>query len=334
AIGHFGTAGYIAAGAVGRLVDPRGRSRSTEDLKVPESLRFLRDSMVATALSMVLMYLVVAVVYLARAGQETAFDAFEDGASDIGNYLMQSVTQGLQFGIAVAVILFGVRTILGELVPAFQGIAAKVVPGAIPALDAPIVFPYAQNAVLIGFISSFIGGLTGLALLAVWLNPMFGVALILPGLVPHFFTGGAAGVYGNATGGRRGAMLGAFANGLIITILPAFLLGVLGTFGDANTPFADADFAWFGILIGWSAPRSRSLGLILGADVGLVVLAVGPRPQRNLAEGTWDPTPWRDAPEGAAEAARDPTAAVENNKSVSAALTAASAKYPKVAPPQ
>src|SRR5699024_10336430 len=51
AIGHFGTAGYIAAGAVGRLVDPRGRSRSTEDLKVPESLRFLRDSMVATALS-------------------------------------------------------------------------------------------------------------------------------------------------------------------------------------------------------------------------------------------------------------------------------------------
>src|SRR5690625_7716593 len=54
AIGHFGTAGYIAAGAVGRLVDPRGRSRSTENIKVPESLRFLRDSMVATALSMVL----------------------------------------------------------------------------------------------------------------------------------------------------------------------------------------------------------------------------------------------------------------------------------------
>ena len=29
AIGHFGTAGYIAAGAVGRLVDRTGRSRST-----------------------------------------------------------------------------------------------------------------------------------------------------------------------------------------------------------------------------------------------------------------------------------------------------------------
>src|SRR5699024_1019115 len=159
AIGHFGTAGYIAAGAVGRLVDPKGKSRSTEDLKVPESLRFLRDSMVATALSIVLMYPVVDVAYLARAGQESAFGAFEGGATGVGNYLMQSVIQGLQFGIAVAVILFGVRTILGELVPAFLGIAAKVVPGAIPALDAPIVFPYAQNAVLIGFLSSFAGGL-------------------------------------------------------------------------------------------------------------------------------------------------------------------------------
>lgn len=105
--------------------------------------------MVATALSMVIMYVVLAIGFLARAGQTEAFTAFDNGATGVGNYLMQSVTQGLQFGVAVAVILFGVRTILAELVPAFQGIANKVVPGAIPALDAPIVFPFAQNAVLI-----------------------------------------------------------------------------------------------------------------------------------------------------------------------------------------
>ena len=339
AIGHFGTLGYVAAAATGKVVggkDKAKQSPSTEDLKLPEGLRFLRDSMVSTALSMAIMYIILALLFLARAGKEEAFQAFEGGATNVGNFIMQSVTQGLQFGVAVAVILFGVRTILGELVPAFQGIAAKVVPGAIPALDAPIVFPYAQNAVLIGFISSFIGGLTGLALLAVWLNPMFGVALILPGLVPHFFTGGAAGVYGNATGGRRGAMLGAFANGLIITILPAFLLGVLGTFGDANTTFGDADFGWFGILIGWSAQLTGALGLILCAIVGLAVLALGWWSQRKLVDGNWDPTPWRDEPAGAAEAAGDPNAASDGNasKSVSAGLTAASAKYPKVAPPQ
>lgn len=229
AIGHFGTSGYVAAGAVGKLVGGKGKkaSPSTEEMKLPEGLRFLRDSMVATALSMALMYVVLAVLFILRAGQTEAFTAFTGGATGVGNYLMQSVTQGLQFGVAVAVILFGVRTILGELVPAFQGIAEKVVLGAIPALDCPIVFPYAQNAVLIGFISSFVGGLVGLAVLSAWLNPVFGVALILPGLVPHFFTGGAAGVYGNATGGRTEARYAVHL--LTDCSSPSFRLSFLGS---------------------------------------------------------------------------------------------------------
>lgn len=331
AIGHFGTAGYLAAGAVGKMVGGKGEkmSKSTEELKLPEGLRFLRDSMVATALSMALMYIVLAVMFMVRAGTEEAFTAFEGGATNVGNYLMQSSTQGLQFGVAVAVILFGVRTILGELVPAFQGIAAKVVPGAIPALDAPIVFPYAQNAVLVGFIFSFIGGLVGLAVLAAWLGPTFGVALILPGLVPHFFTGGAAGVYANATGGRRGAIFGAFVNGLIITFLPAFLLGVLGSFGDANTTFGDADFGWFGLLLGWSSKAGGALGLVLIAGLGVAVLALGWFSQRKLVATNWDPTPWREQP-GAAT----PKAEASGVKPLAAGQTAASKKYPKVLPPK
>ncbi|GAA1477946.1 PTS ascorbate transporter subunit IIC [Nocardioides aestuarii] len=295
AIGHFGTLGYIVSGSVGRVTGG-GRSRSTEELKLPESLRFLRDSMVATALSMVIMYVVLASLFVIREGQEEAFTAFPDGATGVGNYLMQSVTQGLQFGVAVAVILFGVRTILGELVPAFQGIAAKVVPGAIPALDAPIVFPYAQNAVLVGFLSSFSGGLVGLVLLSVWLNPVFGLALILPGLVPHFFTGGAAGVYGNATGGRVGAITGGFANGLLITLLPAGLLEVLGSFGEANTTFGDADFGWFGILVGSSAKAGAVLGLVLICLVGAALLVGAIVFQRRVVDTGWDPSPHRERP--------------------------------------
>lgn len=320
AIGHFGTVGYIAAGAVGRMVDPKGRSRSTEEIKVPEGLRFLRDSMVATALSMVLMYLVVAVVYLVRVGQDTAFTAF-GGATDIGDYLMQSVTQGLGFGIAVAVILFGVRTILGELVPAFQGIAAKAVPGAIPALDAPIVFPYAQNAVLVGFISSFAAGLIGLFVLAAWLGPAFGLAVILPGLVPHFFTGGAAGVFGNATGGRRGAVAGGFANGLLITFLPALLMQVLGNFGSANTTFGDADFGWFGLLIGNVAKSGPVLGAVLLAVLGAAILGGAILVQRRVVDKGWDPAPARAAGSVAPGDERAPRQA------------ASGGRYPRIAPP-
>lgn len=69
-------------------------------------------------------------------------------------------------------------------------------------------------------------------------------------MVPHFFVGATAGVFGNATGGRRGAILGAFAQGLLITFLPVFLLPVLGDIGIANTTFSDADFGVIGILLG------------------------------------------------------------------------------------
>jgi PTS system ascorbate-specific IIC component len=100
--------------------------------------------------------------------------------------------------------------------------------------------------VLIGFISSFVGGIIGMIILGF----IPGAAVIVPGLVPHFFVGGTAGVFGNATGGRRGAIIGAFVNGLIITFLAALLLPVLGDLGFANTTFGDSDFQWLGILVG------------------------------------------------------------------------------------
>jgi PTS system ascorbate-specific IIC component len=80
---------------------------------------------------------------------------------------------------------------------------------------------------------------------------VFGLKVIVPGLIPHFFTGAAAGVFGNATGGRRGAMFGSFANGLLISFLPALLLPVLGSLGFEGTTFGDSDFGIVGILLGY-----------------------------------------------------------------------------------
>ena len=77
-----------------------------------------------------------------------------------------------------------------------------------------------------------------------------GLALIIPGMVPHFFDGGTAGVFGNATGGRRGAVIGALINGFLITLIPALLLSFLGSLGLSNTTFGDTDFGWVGILAG------------------------------------------------------------------------------------
>lgn len=236
AVGHFGSFGYFVAAKVGKLTGDK--TKSTEEVKVPKSLGFLRDSSVALALTMAIMFFVVSLV----AGQSFIEEELSGGT----NFLVFSLLQAITFAGGVFIILAGVRMLIAEIVPAFKGVADKVVPNAKPALDCPIVFPFAPNAVIIGFLSSFVAGLISMFLL-----PIFGLAIIVPGLVPHFFTGAAAGVFGNATGGRRGAILGAFANGLLISFLPALLLPVLGSLGFEGTTFGDSDFGIVGILLGY-----------------------------------------------------------------------------------
>ncbi|PPA69546.1 PTS ascorbate transporter subunit IIC [Jeotgalibacillus proteolyticus] len=236
ALGHFGSIGYFVAAKVGKLTGDK--TKTTEEVKVPKSLGFLRDSSVALALTMAIMYFVVAMV----AGSGFIEAELSDGT----NFLVFSLLQAITFAGGVFIILAGVRMLIAEIVPAFKGVADKIVPNAKPALDCPIVFPFAPNAVIIGFLSSFTAGLISLLLL-----PVFGLAVIVPGLVPHFFTGAAAGVFGNATGGRRGAIIGAFTNGLLISFLPALLLPVLGSLGFEGTTFGDSDFGVVGILLGY-----------------------------------------------------------------------------------
>lgn len=233
--GHFSALGYWLSAQVGKVVG-KG-SKSTEEMNFPKWLLFMRDTSVAISLTMGILYLIVAVA----AGPEYVQSQLSGGQ----NFIIFALIKAITFAGGVFVILSGVRLILGEIVPAFKGIATKIVPNAKPALDCPVVFPYAPNAVIIGFLSSFVGGILGMVILIALDAPV-----ILPGVVPHFFTGATAGVFGNATGGRRGAVLGSIANGLLITFLPVLLMPVLGNLGFANTTFSDADFGIVGIILG------------------------------------------------------------------------------------
>jgi PTS system ascorbate-specific IIC component len=189
-------------------------------------------------------------------------EGFDPAMVNNQQFVIFSIIQSLTFAGGVYIVLAGVRLVLAEIVPAFKGISEKIVPDAKPALDCPVVFPYAENAVLIGFLVSFLGGLVGLGILSVLNGAGVTLALILPGVIPHFFCGATAGVFGNATGGRRGAVLGAFGHGLLITFLPAFLMPVLGSLGFANTTFSDADFTAVGIIFGNVANAVQGYGLL------------------------------------------------------------------------
>ncbi|HGO5857290.1 TPA: PTS ascorbate transporter subunit IIC [Mannheimia haemolytica] len=257
ALGHFGTLGYVLAGSIGQLVG-KG-SKSTEEMDLPKNLGFLRDSSISISLTMMAIYYILAIA----SGSE-----YVSTLSGGQHYLVYATIQAITFAAGVYVILQGVRLILAEIVPAFTGFSEKLVPDAKPALDCPIVFPYAPNAVLVGFLASFLGGILSLAILG-----QLNWVLILPGVVPHFFCGATAGVFGNATGGRRGAIVGAFIHGILITFLPVFLLPVLGSLGFANTTFSDADFGGIGIVLGYMA-QYFDKNIITLIIIGLFTLLV------------------------------------------------------------
>lgn len=258
-LGHFSTIGYWASGVVGKFVGGKN-VKSTEDINFPQSLAFFRDSSVAIGLTMTIIYLLLAIV----AGPAYVHANLSGGT----NFVLYSVTLGITFAAGVFIILQGVRLILAEIVPAFKGISEKFIPGAKPALDCPVVFPYAPNAVLIGFFASFLGGILGM----VGLIAMGGI-IILPGVVPHFFTGATAGVFGNATGGIRGAVLGAFVNGILLTFAPLLLMPLLGDLGFANTTFSDLDFIATGYILGMLGRVSALVvtAVVFAVAIGLVV---------------------------------------------------------------
>lgn len=258
AMGHFGSLGYYLSAWAGKFA---GKPEdSTEKIEIPEKWGFLRDTTVSTALTMMVIYLIAAIA---------AGPAYVATLAGSMSPFLFAVLAALQFAVGVTVVYAGVRMILGDLIPAFQGIATKVIPNAIPAVDCAVFFTYAPTAVVIGFLSSFIGGIIGMLILGV-----LGGILIIPGLVPHFFCGATAGIFGNATGGRRGAAFGAFINGLAITFLPALLLPVLGSLGFQNTTFGDADFGVLGIFIGQSANAFGMAGVYAICAIFLAVLII------------------------------------------------------------
>lgn len=236
ALGHFCTIGYLFEAGVAKLFGERGENKkSIEEIELPSAFEFLQDTYLSVMVVMVPMFIVTALF----AGP----DAVDTGAQ---HYAMYAFMQSIQFVVGVYVLLAGVRLLLGEIVPAFRGIAMKLVPDAIPALDCPVFFPYSPNAVILGFITTTIGTLIAMITL-----PMFGLATILPGMLTNFFAGGTAGIFGNATGGRRGAIIGGIAHGFFITLLPALLVTAFNQLGFINATATDVDTVTAALLYAW-----------------------------------------------------------------------------------
>src|SRR5581483_5754620 len=127
---------YLAAAAGPYVGDPE--TEDAEKIKLPSRLSIFKDINVATGL---------VITVIMRVAKAAAYN------TDMNPWVW-GVVQSLKFAAGIAILLFGVRMFLAEVVPAFKGISDRVIPGARPALDCPTVFPSSPSSVMIGFLSA------------------------------------------------------------------------------------------------------------------------------------------------------------------------------------
>jgi PTS system ascorbate-specific IIC component len=238
-IGHTTTVFAFIGGWIGKAFgDP---SQSLEDVEVKEGWSFIKSMTVSTSLIMFLLFIIMGFI----AGVPFAAESFTGGVAWL--WYFWALWKGLLFGAGLTVLLTGVRMMLAEIIPAFHGLAQKVVPNAVPALDCPMVFPYGPNSLAIGFPIAMIFSLITLV--------VFGLVgfkyLLLPLVVAAFFDVGPGVVIANATGGRRGALITAAVGGILLIVLQAISLPFAAntTAGFINL-FGGNDFSIIAIVVG------------------------------------------------------------------------------------
>ncbi|UUD36927.1 PTS transporter subunit IIC [Mycoplasmopsis equigenitalium] len=228
-LGHTGGFGYALSGLIGEGIGKlsKGKIVSTEEIRFPKGLYFLRNTIISLTISIFIFYAVAFIpggiqYEMGRITESNYKDAYN--VLSKGNWVITLFVQAFTFTAGVEILLSGVRLFVGELVPMFKGISEKLIKNSKAAVDCPVVFPYAPVAVLIGFLSSFVAAVIGMGI-TIGLNKANLLSVvILPGLVPHFFLGATSGVFGNVRGGWVGAIVGPFVGGIIITFVHAIFI--------------------------------------------------------------------------------------------------------------
>lgn len=220
-LGHTQSFGlFLFAGIIPRLINKLAggklKDKSAEQLRIPEYLAFIKQPGIISGIIMTIVFL-VPVLYLGPDVVETAFSGGK-------NYIVWAIIQGLTFAAGVEILLFGVRTFLGEIIPAFRGISERVIPRAVPGLDVPTVYPFRPVALMLGVIIHVIVTITATLIQASMGMPM----VILPNAIYMFFVGATTGIIADNEAGIPGVIIASILSGFWYMFLPIWAYPFLG----------------------------------------------------------------------------------------------------------
>jgi Uncharacterized protein conserved in bacteria len=234
----------LIAGTVAKFVG--NKKKSTEDLNIPKRLSFLKETSVVGFFVTLLIYIVLDFGFGGAIAEYVGQDIFTYG-----------ITMGLRFGVGLLVLLQGVRMLINQIVPAFEGISTKLIKDAIPAYDCPLMFPYRPNAAIIGFIVAMT---VSVPLMLVFNSTGFFGVMLVPLVITCFFECGTAAIIAEGQGGLRGAIIGT----AVAAVAMVFLVGFSSAF-FANTiqnrmlTVSGNDYSLYGPLVGMIAKLLHSI---------------------------------------------------------------------------
>lgn len=234
AIGHYNHIGYALSGFIGSKIGDS--EKSTENFKFPKWLSIFRDFLMSIAIVMIIIFYIATIAAGREATQELA------GST---HWLVFPLLQGLQFTAGMSVLITGVRMFISEITAAFVAISEKYIPNSRPAVDCPAVFPFAPTAVILGFISAYVAGLVAMGVMILFKSPI----IMIPAASIAFFSGGTAGVFGNATGGWKGCIAGSFVVGILLVSLPLLLYPIFAEMGIVGASFPNIDYNIIGTIL-------------------------------------------------------------------------------------
>ncbi|MCC3145782.1 hypothetical protein LJ207_10645 [Halanaerobium sp. Z-7514] len=163
------------------------------------------------------------------------------------NPIVYVIGESLKVASGMIIVLKGVEMFLKELIPAFEGIAKKIVPNAKPALDVPVFFSYAPQGVSIGLIASFIGWVLSTYVCRLLQLPIIPV----PSMMGIMFGGTILGVFGFCTGAKRGAIMASFLGGFFWPVFVSFLFPLINLqdYGAASMGILTPDLYIIAVIV-------------------------------------------------------------------------------------
>lgn len=236
-LAHSSSSGIVVSSLLAKAFG--NKKKDLEDLKIPKKLNFLREMTVALTLVMTLLFFSL--------GLLCGNSWMMENVSNWQDIFIYSILRGIEFGMWITVIITGVRMMLAEIIPAFHGIANKVIPDAIPGFDIPLLFPAYPTSAIVGFLCSLVTGLIGMLILAACNYPV----IVFPALIPTFFTGAVTAIFGDAHGGVRGAIIGSCVNGFLLIFGQALLLPLVGTYAPIMRILSETDYCVYGPILGF-----------------------------------------------------------------------------------